>query len=76
MGSSPKRVSSSSSLNKLPLRVFNTQGVKSVSWFFDGEPVSVGEDGYVGYSHSGELKVYVDYSDGSRDVMVKKVKAL
>lgn len=55
----------------IPLRVYNAVEAESISWFLDGDPVSVGADGYYHVSESGMLKAVVRYGDGSSDILVK-----
>ena len=74
MGTSARRSSGLSSRNKIPLRVMNAQGAKSVEWTLGGRSVSVGPDGYYEIRSAGTLKAVVNYADGTQDVIVREVK--
>ena len=54
------------------LRVFNLPGA-SVSWFFNGERVNLQPDGTFRLQQSGELKAVARLSDGSEEILVKKI---
>lgn len=55
----------------IPLRVYNAVEAESISWFFEGNPVTTEMDGYYHVYESGILKAVVRYADGSSDVLVK-----
>jgi len=57
----------------LPLRVYNHEDGVSVSWTYDGIPVSVGADGYYHVTKSGTLRAEITYADGDKDVIIKEV---
>ena len=59
--------------SKIPLRLRNAVGATSVKWTFDGTQVAVGGDCWFEISRSGVLKAEVTFSDGSKDVIVKKI---
>ena len=56
----------------IALRVYNAADAVSVSWYFDGKPISPGADGYYHLSRSGVLKAVVTYP-GSTDIITKKI---
>ena len=58
---------------ELPLRVYNAPYAKSVSWFFDEEPVMTGLSGYWTISRSGILKARIIQEDGSEDIIYKEI---
>ena len=74
MGTSARRGSGLASRNKIPLRVMNAQGAKSVEWTLGGRSVSVEPDGYYEIRSAGTLKAVVNYADGTQDVIVREVK--
>ncbi len=56
----------------LCLRVYNAPDADGVRWYFDGEPVFPGPDGYWHISRSGVLKAVVSYPE-STDVITKEI---
>ena len=56
----------------LSLRVYNAPEAVSVSWYFDGKPISPGADGYYHLTRSGELKAVITYQD-STDIITKTI---
>ncbi|MBQ9477637.1 MAG: M6 family metalloprotease domain-containing protein [Bacteroidales bacterium] len=54
------------------LRVFNLPGA-SVSWYFNGERVSLEADGTFLLTRDGELKAVARLPDGSEEILVKKI---
>ena len=58
---------------RLPLRVFNTEDVESVDWYFDGKSISTGDDGYYALSESGVLKAAITHGDGTREAIIKEI---
>lgn len=73
MGSSSRRNSSVSLAGKIPLRVMNAQGAKSISWSFDGRDIATGPDGYFEPGRSGLLKARVVYGDGTEEIIVRRI---
>lgn len=57
----------------IPLRIFNVQDYINISWFVDGKEVATGADGYYHLEKSCDLKAIITYSDGTTDVMYKKI---
>ncbi len=58
---------------KIPLRIGGITDYEGVTWYFDGEEISVGADCYYTLTKSGELKADVVYSDGSHEILAKIV---
>lgn len=58
---------------QLPLRVYNLKNVKNVLWYMGNTQISVGKNGYYELNSSGRLKAVVEYSDGSKDILMKEV---
>lgn len=58
---------------RIPLRVFNAVEVQEIRWYFDGERISTGADGYYTITRAGQLKAEIVHDDGSREVIVKKI---
>ena len=73
MGSSARRNTNVSMVNKIPLRVMNAQGATAVAWSLNGRSISVGRDGYYEIRSGGELKAKVSYSDGTEDIIIRQV---
>lgn len=59
---------------RLPLRIFNAEGVQAVRWYFNGMRIFPEEDGLWTLSGSGTLKAELWLSDGSKEVIVKQIK--
>jgi len=59
--------------SKIPLQVFNAPNATKFEWFFDGNPISTGADGYYALVKSGTLKVYIYHEDGSIEVIIKEI---
>ena len=57
----------------IPLRVYNTPDADGVTWYFDGQRIGPGGDGYYHLTRSGELKAVVSYPAGSTDIITKKI---
>lgn len=57
----------------LPLRLYNASNASSVVWYFDGQEVSVGPDGYFSPGKSGRLKAEVIYPDGKGCCIFKQI---
>jgi len=58
---------------KIPLRVFNATDVAEVRWFFNGEEIKAGSDGYYTINKSGTLRAEILYSNGSYEFITKEV---
>ena len=61
--------------DRIPLRVYNTENVERVVWLFNDRLITPGDDGFWHLSGSGKLKARVWYTDGSADVIIKKITA-
>ncbi|MBO4742824.1 MAG: immune inhibitor A [Bacteroidales bacterium] len=59
---------------KLPLRIFNGEGVETVRWYFNGLRIFPEEDGHWTLKSSGLLKAEVWYSDGSKEIIIKRLR--
>lgn len=58
---------------KIPLRVYNLRNVRQVRWYWDGEEITAGKDGYFELLRDGMLKAVVTYIDGTEEIFVKKI---
>ena len=67
------RRSSATGESKLPLRVINARGSRSVSWYFNDSEIYTGPDGYFVPSHSGDLKARIVYSDGTEEIILRHI---
>ncbi len=56
---------------RLPLRVYNAEGVEYVNWTFNGRSVRPGTDGYFHLPSSGVLRALVHYASGEEEILVK-----
>ncbi len=61
--------------DKLPLRVYNSSGAVRVQWYFDDMRIVTERDGFWYIPYSGVLKAQLWYSDGSSDIIIKKLNA-
>lgn len=59
--------------SKIPLRVFNATNVSEVRWFFNGEEIHTGNDGYFTIEKAGKLRAEILYTDGSYEFITKEV---
>lgn len=60
--------------SKIPLKVFNASGAKSVRWELDGSEIRVDKDFYYTLPSSGTLTARVCWEDESEDVIIKKIR--
>lgn len=58
--------------SKLPLKLFNVSSEASVSWTFNGEEISVGDDCYFTLTGNGTLTAIVNYKGGAKDIIERK----
>ena len=58
---------------RIPLRVYNAQNAVSVRWFFNDVIIFPDSDDFWQMKESGILKARVSFSDGSSDIIVKKL---
>ena len=56
----------------LPLRVYNAPEADGVSWYFDGQAIAPGPDGYWHIARSGELKAVI-HRGAETEVITKKM---
>lgn len=56
-----------------PLRLYNAYDAEEIEWFYDGQPVSTGENGYFTPGASGEMKAVVHYQDGSKAIVTRQI---
>ena len=56
----------------IALRVYNAPDAVNVVWYFDGQRITPGADGYYHLTRSGTLKAVVTYSDSS-EIITKKI---
>ena len=56
----------------IALRVYNAPDAVNVTWYFDGQRITPGADGYYHLTRSGTLKAVVTYSDSS-EIITKKI---
>lgn len=56
-----------------PMRIYNAESALSVDWFFDGEPIKRSPDGYWHLESSGTLRAEIRYTDGSVEIITKKI---
>lgn len=73
MGSSARRNTNYSLVNKIPLRVMNVKGATDIIWSLNGRSINVGRDGYYEIRSGGELKAKVSYADGTEDIIIRQV---
>ena len=56
----------------LALRIYNAPDADGVRWYFDGQPVSPGADGYWHITRSGVLKAVISFPE-STEVITKEI---
>ena len=56
----------------IALRVYNAPDAVNVTWYFDGQRITPGADGYYHLTRSGTLKAVVTYTDSS-EIITKKI---
>lgn len=59
---------------RIPLKINNTNGVKDILWFFNGQPVTHEGDYYFTLNDSGILKAHLYMEDGQEYIIVKEIK--
>ena len=59
--------------SQLPLRVFNARNCVNVRWTFDGRDIEDDGSGYWTVKNDGLLKAYIDYQDGSNEIISKRI---
>ncbi len=58
---------------KLPLVVNNSSDAMNIEWYFDGQKIEPEGDEHYSVSRSGTLKAVLNMSDGSRELIFKKI---
>lgn len=56
------------------LKVYDAADVADVRWFYDGHPITPGSNGLFTPASDGELKAVINYRQGGKDIIVKKIK--
>lgn len=59
--------------SQMPLRVFNARNCARVSWTFEGRDIEDDGSGYWTVKNDGLLKAYIDYQDGSSEIISKRI---
>ena len=60
--------------SRIPLRVYNVPDAEEVIWTLDGRRIGTGPDGYYTIDKGGILKAQVLHTDGSTDILIKKLE--
>jgi hypothetical protein len=55
------------------MRIYNAENAVSVDWYFNGEPIKPGPDGYWHLDSSGTIRADIRYKDGSVEIITKKI---
>jgi hypothetical protein len=58
---------------RIPLKVNNSKGIRSISWMFNGKPVTHEGDYYYTLKESGSLEAHIIMEDGQEEVLIKKI---
>lgn len=58
---------------KIALMVYNASEAENIRWTFNGSTIKPEGDGYYRTSESGILKVFIDWEDGSQDIIEKNI---
>lgn len=59
---------------KVALMVYNASEASNIRWTFNGSTIKPEGDGYYRVTESGTLKAFVDWEDGSQDIIQKNIK--
>ena len=59
---------------RIPLKVNNSKGIRSISWQFNGKPISHEGDFYYTLEESGSLEAHIIMEDGQEEILVKSIK--
>ena len=59
---------------RIPLQVFNADKAQEIKWYFNGEGIATGPDGYYTIPGSGTLRAEILLEDGSRDYIIKEIE--
>ncbi len=57
----------------LPLRVYNLENAETVLWYFNNMRIFPGSDGYWHPESNGTLKAEIWYSDGTMEIITKRI---
>lgn len=58
---------------EIALRVYNGTGAEEIKWEYDNESIEAEGDGFFTINESGILRAYVYWTDGSIDILEKKI---
>lgn len=58
---------------RIPLKVNNSKDIRSISWMFNGKPITHEGDYYYTLEESGSLEAHIIMEDGQGEVLVKKI---
>ncbi|MBO7603128.1 MAG: M6 family metalloprotease domain-containing protein [Bacteroidales bacterium] len=59
--------------DRVPMRVYNLSDAKEVLWYFNGVRMRPESDGYWHLTQSGTLKAEIWYSDGTVEIITRKM---
>ena len=58
---------------RIALMAYNTSNAEEVTWTFNDEEITPEGDGYFTLENSGTLKAHVYWTDGTQDIIEKKI---
>jgi len=58
----------------IPLVVFDAKGVEDIRWYYAGNSIYLGKDGYYKPTISGQLKASIRYSNGDHETIIKDIQ--
>ena len=61
--------------SSMPLRVYNVKDAARISWHFSSSTLSSDGSGYYTIQGSGTIKAFIDYKDGTREIISKTITA-
>jgi M6 family metalloprotease-like protein len=59
--------------SRIPFKINNTNGVKDILWFFNGQPVTHEGDYYYTLNESGTLEAHLYMDDGQEYILIKQI---
>ena len=59
--------------SRIPFRITNTEGVKKILWFFNGQPVTHEGDYYYTLNESGTLEAHLYMENGEEYILIKEI---
>lgn len=62
--------------DRIPLRVYNAPNADRIEWTLDGRSIKTGPDGYYTLDTGGTLKAKIIRTDGTCDIIVKKLNII